>query len=99
MRLRPKRHKPPNPWVSRRLEVLKNPPYWLRDSFLIGYRRGTITLFMLSAGVAAALGRLPNQWTKRLVPLVEQALKRKARSCNGASVSNLSLKVGANGRG
>jgi hypothetical protein len=59
----------PNPPVSERnksehrsvirsvLEVLRDPPYWLRDSYMVGYRRGTMTLFALSAGVAAARAR------------------------------------------
>ena len=41
------------------VEVLRDPPYWLRDSYLAGYLRGTLSLHALSAAVAAALGRSP----------------------------------------
>ena len=57
------------------LGVFQDPPYWLRNSYMAGYERGTVTLFALSAGVAAALGRSPYQWTERLMPLIRQALK------------------------
>ena len=56
-------------------EVLRNPPYWLRDSYMAGYRCGTISLYALSAAVAAALRRSPYAWTEQLMPVVEQALK------------------------
>ena len=59
------------------VEVLRNPPYWLRDSYLAGYRRGTLSLHSLSAAVAAALRRSPYEWTERLMPVVEQALKKQ----------------------
>ena len=45
------------------VEVLRDPPYWLRDSYLAGYRRGTLSLLTLSAAVAAALGRSPHACT------------------------------------
>jgi hypothetical protein len=45
------------------VEVLRNPPYWLRDSYLAGYRRGTLSLHALSAAVAATLGRSPHACT------------------------------------
>ncbi len=76
------------------LEVLQNPPRWLRDSYMAGYRRGTITLFGLSAGVAAALGYSPYDSTERLMPLVEQALKTEAIPHARAPTSNPSFKVG-----
>jgi len=59
------------------VKVLETPPYWLRDSYMSGYRKGTVTLHVLSAAVAAALGRSPYEWTERLTPLVEQALKKE----------------------
>jgi hypothetical protein len=59
------------------LEALRAPPYWLRDSYLAGYRRGTVTLPTLSAAVAAALGRSPYEWAERLVPLVERAMQEE----------------------
>ena len=59
------------------VEVLRNPPYWLRDSYLAGYRRGTLSLHSLSAAVAAALRRSPYEWTERLKPVIEQALKKQ----------------------
>ena len=55
------------------LEVFRDPPYWLRDSYMAGYRNGTVTLFALSAAVAAALGRSPYGCTEGLMPLVQQA--------------------------
>src|ERR687897_2642193 len=45
------------------VEVLRNPPYWLRDSYVAGYQRGTISLHSLSGAVAAALRRSPYEWT------------------------------------
>ena len=45
------------------VKVLRDPPYWLRDSYLAGYRRGTLSLLTLSAAVAAALGRSPHACT------------------------------------
>ena len=33
------------------LKVLRDPPYWLRGSYMVGYRNGTVTLFALSAAV------------------------------------------------
>ena len=59
------------------VEVLRNPPYWLRDSYVAGYRRGTLSLYALSAAVAAALSRSPYEWTERLMPVVEQVLKKQ----------------------
>ena len=59
------------------VEVLRDPPYWLRDSYMAGYRRGTLSLHALSAAVAAALGRSPYAWAKRLNPVVEQVLKKQ----------------------
>ena len=77
------------------LEVIQKPPCWLRDSYLAGYRRGTITLFALSGGVAAALGRSPYEWTKRLMPLVKQALESGVPTYDPAPGSNSSYKNGA----
>jgi len=59
------------------VEVLRDPPYWLRDSYLVGYRRGTLSLHALSAAVAAALGRSPYGWAERLMSVVEQTLKQQ----------------------
>ena len=56
------------------LEIFRDPPYWLKGSYMTGYQRGTVTLFTLSAAVAAALGRSPYHWTEWLMPLVERAL-------------------------
>jgi hypothetical protein len=58
------------------VEVLRDPPYWLRDSYMVGYRRGTLSLHALSAAVAAALRRSPYVWAERLKPVVEQVLKQ-----------------------
>ena len=59
------------------VKMLEAPPYWLRDSYMSGYRKGTIILHVLSAAVAATLGRSAYKWTERLTPLVEQALKKE----------------------
>ena len=59
------------------VEVLRDPPYWLRDSYMAGYRRGTLSLHALSAAVAAALGRSPHAWAKWLKPVVEDVLKNE----------------------
>ena len=59
------------------VEVLRDPPYWLRDSYLAGYRRGTLSLHALSAAVAAALGRSPYGWAERLMSVVEHALRNQ----------------------
>jgi hypothetical protein len=40
-------------------------------------RRGILSFHALSAAVAAALGRSPYEWTERLEPVVEQALKKQ----------------------
>jgi hypothetical protein len=81
------------------VEVLRDPPYWLRDSYLAGYLRGTLSLHALSAAVAAALGRSPYGWTERLMPLVRQALGSKELPCDRAPDSNLGFESGAKGRG
>ena len=57
--------------------MLRNPPYWLRDSYMAGYRRGTLSLHALSAAVAAALRRSPYAWAEQLKPVVEQVLKKQ----------------------
>ena len=89
----------PNPPVTERdksdqssdyravVEVLRDPPYWLRDSYLSGYRRGTLNLHALSAAVAAALGRSPHVWVEWLKLVVEQVLKKQqeATDVNGYS--------------
>jgi hypothetical protein len=80
-------------------KVLRDPPYWLRGFYMVGYRNGTVTLFVLSAAVAAALGRSLYGWTERLMPLVRQALKSKVLPHDRALVSNLGFKSGAKGRG
>jgi len=59
------------------VEVLRDPPYWLRDSYMAGYRSGTVSIHALSAAVAAALGRSPHAWTERLKPVVEEVLKKQ----------------------
>ena len=59
------------------VEVLRDPPYWLKDSYMAGYRRGTLSLHSVSAAVAAALGRSPYAWVERLKPVVEQVLKQQ----------------------
>ena len=59
------------------VEVLRDPPYWLRDSYMAGYRRGTLSLHSVSAAVAAALGRSPYAWVERLKPIVEEVLKKQ----------------------
>ncbi len=71
------------------LKALRDPPYWLRGSYMVGYRNGTVTLFALSAAVAAALGRSPYVWTERLMPLVRQALGSKVLPRDRAPDSNL----------
>jgi hypothetical protein len=81
------------------VEVLRDPPYWLRDSYLAGYLRGTLSLHALSAAVAAALGRSPYGWTERLMPLVRQALGTKDLPCDRAPDSNLGFESWAKGRG
>ena len=81
------------------LKVLRDPPYWLRGSYMVGYRNGTVTLFALSAAVAAALGRSPYVWTERLMPLVRQALGSKVLPRDRAPVSSLESQSGAKGRG
>jgi hypothetical protein len=81
------------------VEVLRDPPYWRRDSYLAGYLRGTLSLHALSAAVAAALGRSPYGWTERLMPLVRQALGSKELPCDRAPDSNLGFESGAKGRG
>ena len=62
------------------VEVLRDPPYWLRYSYLAGYRRGTLSLHALSAAVAAALERPPYVWAERLKPVVDQVLKQQQES-------------------
>ena len=79
------------------LEVLQKPPDWLRDSYLAGYRCGTITLFALSGGVAAALKRSPYKWTERLMPLVKQALESGVPAYGPAPGSKSGFKSGADG--
>ena len=64
------------------VDVLRNPPYWLRDSYMAGYRRGTLSLYALSGAVAAALRRSPYEWTERLKPIVEQVLKKQQEPTN-----------------
>src|SRR5215212_2321795 len=59
------------------VEVLRDPPYWLKDSYMAGYRRGTLSLHALSAAVAAALGRSPYGWAERLMSVVEHALRNQ----------------------
>src|SRR5215212_2963839 len=59
------------------VEVLRDPPYWLKDSYMAGYRRGTLSLHSVSAAMAAALGRSPYAWAERLKPVVEQVLKQQ----------------------
>ena len=81
------------------LKVLRDPPYWLRGSYMVGYRNGTVTLFALSAAVAAALGRSPYGWTERLMPLVRQALGSEVLPRDRAPVSTLGSKSGAKERG
>jgi len=81
------------------LKVLRDPPYWLRGSYMVGYRNGTVTLFALSAAVAAALGRSPYGWTERLMPLVRQALASKDLPRDRAPDCNLAFESGAKGRG
>ena len=81
------------------LKVLRDPPYWLRGSYMVGYRNGAVTLFALSAAVAAALGRSPYVWTERLMLLVRQALGSKALSRDRAPDSNLGFDSGAKRRG
>jgi hypothetical protein len=79
----------PNPPVTERdksdqssdyravVEMLRDPPYWLSDSYMAGYQRGTLSLHALSAAVAAALGRSPYTWTERLKPVVDQVFKQQ----------------------
>jgi hypothetical protein len=79
--------------------VLRDPPYWLRDSYLAGHLRGTLSLHAVSAAVAAALGRSPYGWTERLIPLVRQVLGSKDLPCDRAPDSKLGFESGAKGRG
>ena len=81
------------------LKVLRDPPYWLRGSYMVGYRNGTVTLFVLSAAVAAALGRSPYGWTEWLMPLVRQALGSEGLPRDRAPVSSLRFESGANRKG
>jgi len=81
------------------LDVFRDPPYWLRDSYMAGCRNGTVTLFALSAAVAAALGRSPYGCTEGLIPLAQQALKSKVlKPCDRAPASNVGFKGGAQER-
>ena len=81
------------------VEVLRDPPYWLRDAYMAGYRRGTVSLHALSAAVAAALGRSPYVWTERLMPLVRQALGSKDLPRDRTPDSTLGFESAAKGRG
>ena len=58
-------------------EVLRDPPYWLRDSYMAGYRRGALSLHALSAAVAAALECSPYVCTERLKPVVDEVFKQQ----------------------
>jgi hypothetical protein len=51
-------------------EVLENPPYWL-VSYLRGFWRGSVSLYVLSGAVAAAMGLSPHQWAEELMVEVE----------------------------
>jgi hypothetical protein len=51
-------------------EVLENPPYWLR-TYLLGFWRGSVSLYVLSGAVAAAMGLSPHQWAEELMAEVE----------------------------
>jgi hypothetical protein len=62
--------KPLRPPTLTVAEVLENPPYWLR-SYVRGFRRGSVSLYMLSGAVAAAMGLSPHQWAKEIMPEVE----------------------------
>jgi hypothetical protein len=52
-------------------EILKNPPDWLKQSYLAGYLAGTISPRTLTWAVTAALGHSPYEWNERLQPEVE----------------------------
>jgi hypothetical protein len=59
--------RPPTPTVA---EVLENPPYWLR-TYLRGFWRGSVSLYVLSGAVTAAMGLSPQQWAEELMVEVE----------------------------
>jgi hypothetical protein len=59
--------RPATPTVA---QVLKNPPYWL-ESYLRGFWHGSVSLYVLSGAVAAAMGLPPYQWAEELMPKVE----------------------------
>ena len=60
--------------TPRARDILENPPYWIRDAYLPGYRKGTISLNILAGAVAAAQGRSPYEWADRLLPEVREAV-------------------------
>jgi hypothetical protein len=53
--------------------VLEDPPCWLR-SYIRGYRRGNVSLYVLSGAVAAAMGCSPHKMASELLPAVEVCL-------------------------
>ncbi len=55
-------------------EVLKDPPYWIRDAYLPGYQRGNISLEVLAGAVAAELGHSHYEAGNSLVQEVKAAL-------------------------
>jgi hypothetical protein len=55
-------------------EVLENPPYWIREAYLPGYRRGNISLDVLAGAVAAEMGHSPYEWADKLKPEVKAAV-------------------------
>jgi hypothetical protein len=61
---------------ERILEVLRDPPGWMRDTYLRGYREGRWNTRLVSAGVATALGMSPHEDGPRIRQPVEQALEK-----------------------
>jgi hypothetical protein len=62
--------KPLRPTTPTVAEVLENPPYWLR-SYLRGFWCGSVSLYVLSGAVAAAMGLSPHQWAEEFMVEVE----------------------------
>ncbi len=55
--------------------VLRDPPGWMRDTYLKGYREGRWDAGLVANAVATALGLPPHEDGPRLRPLVERVLE------------------------
>jgi DNA-binding transcriptional ArsR family regulator len=56
-------------------EVLRDPPGWMRDTYLKGYREGRWDAGLVANSVATALGMAPHEDGPRIRQLVEGALE------------------------